>query len=80
MTHPKSCGCRFTGVNSGSAKLLQAALGILGTEKELASRLGIGETLLGKFMADLHPLPTACFFGRPPPGSCLVKSLKNSGV
>ena len=27
------------------------------SEKELASRLGIGETLLGKFMADLHRLP-----------------------
>lgn len=44
-------------MNSTSAKLLQAALEIPGTEKELASRLGIGETLLGKFMADLHPLP-----------------------
>jgi hypothetical protein len=44
-------------VNSTSAKLLQAALEILGTEKDLARRLGIGETLLGKFMADLHPLP-----------------------
>ena len=44
-------------MNSTSAKLLQAALEILGSEKELASRLGIGETLLAKFMADLHPLP-----------------------
>jgi hypothetical protein len=44
-------------VNSTSARLLQAALEIVGTERELARRLGIGETLLSKFMTDLHPLP-----------------------
>jgi hypothetical protein len=44
-------------VNSTSARLLQAALEIVGTEKALASRLGIGETLLGKFMTGLRPLP-----------------------
>ena len=56
-TNPKPRFCRFRGVNSTSAKLLQAALEILGTERELARRLGIGETLLSKFMTDLHPLP-----------------------
>jgi hypothetical protein len=44
-------------VSSTAARLLQAALEIVGTEKELARRLGIGETLLGKFMTDLVRLP-----------------------
>jgi hypothetical protein len=44
-------------VNSTAARLLQAALEVVGTEKELARRLGIGETLLRKFMTDLVQLP-----------------------
>ena len=75
-------------MNSTSARLLQAALEILGTEKELASRLGIGENLLSKFMTDLHPLPDRLLLRavdivleHRQPGAPLlapVKSLKNS--
>lgn len=38
-------------------KLLQAAAEIAGGHRALADRLGIGETLLGKFMEDCPPLP-----------------------
>jgi hypothetical protein len=37
--------------------LLKAASEILGSDRALASRLGIGEALLAKFMADLCELP-----------------------
>ena len=48
-------------MNSTAAKLLQAAVEIVGSESELAKHLGIGETLLNKFMLDLHPLPDRLF-------------------
>ncbi len=57
QTNPNAETWRFSGVNSTAAKLLEAALEIVGTEKELARRLGIAETLLAKFISDLHPLP-----------------------
>jgi hypothetical protein len=44
-------------VSATSAKLLQAACEIIGGNRALASRLGIGETLLVKFMADERELP-----------------------
>jgi hypothetical protein len=78
-------------VNSTAAKLLEAALEIVGTERELAKRLGIGETLLARFLYDLHPLPDRLLLravdivleNRHPGGSPLLapaKSPKNPGV
>jgi len=78
-------------MNSTSARLLQAALEIVGTEKELARRLGIGEGLLDKLMADLHPLPDRLLLRavdivlehrQPAPSPLLlnVKSSKNPGA
>jgi hypothetical protein len=36
---------------------LKAAAEIAGSHRALAERLGIGETLLSKFLADTHELP-----------------------
>jgi len=38
-------------------KLLQAAAGFVGGEKQLALPLGLVQPLLGKLMADLHHAP-----------------------
>ena len=38
-------------------KVLQAAAEIVGGNRELARNLGISEGLLGKFLADRHPVP-----------------------
>ena len=40
--------------NSIAVKLLQAAAGFVGDEKQLALPLGLVQPLLGKLMADLH--------------------------
>ncbi|MGQ0545723.1 MAG: hypothetical protein ACT4P3_10365 [Betaproteobacteria bacterium] len=40
-----------------TVRLLQAAAEVAGGNKALAERLGISETLLSKFMADLVELP-----------------------
>ena len=40
-----------------AAKLLEAAAEIVGGEKTLAQRLGIGSSLLAKFMTGTVPLP-----------------------
>jgi outer membrane protein TolC len=45
------------GVSTTSAKLLQAAADIAGGRRALAQLLGIGETLLERFMADRRELP-----------------------
>lgn len=42
---------------TSSVRLLRAAAEIANGEKELAQRLGIGETLLARFLAGLAPLP-----------------------
>jgi hypothetical protein len=44
-------------VSSTGAMLLKAAAELLGGERILARRLGIAETLLAKFMADVIQLP-----------------------
>jgi hypothetical protein len=44
-------------VSVATVKLLEAAVGIAGSKRALARRLGITETLLEKFLADLHHLP-----------------------
>ena len=43
--------------NSIAVKLLQAAAGFVGDEKQLALPLGLAQPLLGKLMADLHHAP-----------------------
>jgi hypothetical protein len=43
--------------NSIAVKLLQAAAGFVGDEKQSALPLGIAQPLLGKLMADLHHAP-----------------------
>jgi len=48
-------------MSSSTAKLLQVAAEIVGGEKALAAELGISETLLSRFMTDLHPLPDPLF-------------------
>jgi hypothetical protein len=48
-------------MSTSTARLLQAAAEIVGGEKELARELGISETLLSRFMADLLPLPDPLF-------------------
>jgi hypothetical protein len=44
-------------VSATTVRLLQAASEILGGDKALAERLGIGETLLSKLLADSLELP-----------------------
>jgi hypothetical protein len=44
-------------VSIAAVKLLQAASEIVGGDQALARRLGIGETLLARFMADSRQLP-----------------------
>jgi hypothetical protein len=44
-------------MSATSAKLLQAAVEIAGGNRALAFRLGIGETLLSKFIANERELP-----------------------
>jgi hypothetical protein len=44
-------------VSASTVKLLRAASEIAGGDKALAERLGIGETLLAKFMDDSVELP-----------------------
>ncbi len=44
-------------MSATSVRLLQAAAEIAGGNRALALRLGIGERLLAKFMADSHELP-----------------------
>lgn len=46
-------------MSSTTVKLLEAAAEIVGGDKALAQQLGVGSTLLAKFMADLLPLPDA---------------------
>ena len=43
--------------SSIAVKLLQAAAGFVGDEKQLALPLGLARPLLGKLMADLHHAP-----------------------
>jgi hypothetical protein len=43
--------------NSIAVKLLQAAAGFVGDEKQLTLPLGLAQPLLGKLMADLHHAP-----------------------
>jgi hypothetical protein len=43
--------------NSTAVKLLQAAAGFVGGEKQLALTLGFAPPLLGKLMVDLHHAP-----------------------
>jgi hypothetical protein len=43
--------------SSIAVKLLQAAAGFMGGEKQLALPLGLVQPLLGKLMADLHHAP-----------------------
>jgi DNA-binding transcriptional regulator YdaS (Cro superfamily) len=51
-------------VSASTAGLLRAASEIVGGNKALADRLGIGEALLSKFMADSCELPMRCCFAR----------------
>lgn len=44
-------------MSATTVKLLQAAAEIAGGESQLAERLGIGEPLLAKFLADQRELP-----------------------
>jgi hypothetical protein len=44
-------------MSATTVRLLKAASDIVGGDKALAARLGIGETLLSRFMADSHELP-----------------------
>lgn len=44
-------------MSATTVKLLHVAAEIVGGEKRLAERLGIGETLLSKLLADLLELP-----------------------
>jgi len=44
-------------VSATTVKLLQAACEIVGGDEALASRLGISERLLSRFMADRRELP-----------------------
>lgn len=44
-------------MSATTVRLLQAASEILGGDKALAERLGIGETLLSKLLADSPELP-----------------------
>jgi hypothetical protein len=44
-------------MSATSVNLLRAAADIVGGEKLLADRLGIGNQLLSIYMADLRPLP-----------------------
>jgi hypothetical protein len=46
-------------MSATTVQLLQAASEIVGGERALARELGIGETLLGKFMDDSRELPDA---------------------
>lgn len=53
-----SCGIRArVGVSLTTVKLLAAASEIVGDYKTLADRLGVGEVLLGDFLADRLELP-----------------------
>ena len=42
-------------------KLLQAAAGFVGDEKQLALPLGLAQPLLGKLMAGRYPVPHSLF-------------------
>ncbi len=44
-------------MSTTTVKLLQAASEVVGGSKALAERLGVGETLLAKFMTDSVELP-----------------------
>jgi hypothetical protein len=44
-------------MSTTSVKLLHAAAEVVGGEKALAERLGIGEQFLSMYIADLRPLP-----------------------
>jgi hypothetical protein len=44
-------------MSATTVRLLQSAAEAVGGTRALARRLGIGEALLAKFMADIHPLP-----------------------
>jgi hypothetical protein len=50
-------GDRSQPMSATSVRLLKAAADIAGGDQALAARLGIGETLLSKFMADSLELP-----------------------
>jgi hypothetical protein len=47
--------------NSIAVKLLQAAAGFVGGEKQLSLALGLAQPLLGKLMAELHHAPDPLF-------------------
>ena len=49
--------------NSIAVKLLQAAAGFVGGEKQLALPLGLAQPLLDKLMADLHHAPDPQLIG-----------------
>ena len=46
-------------MSAATAKLLQAACEIVGSDKALADYLGISEVLLSRLIADRHELPDA---------------------
>ena len=47
--------------NSTAFKVLQTAAEFVGGEKQLAVRLGIAQSLLGKLMAGRYPVPHSLF-------------------
>jgi hypothetical protein len=55
--NPKARDRRLEGMSATSVRLLQVAAEIVGGEAALAGVLGIGDTLLAKFMADRLELP-----------------------